>query len=196
VLAYYHPIQFTYPSSQYVEFAGIDADDSISLPNPNAAKSTSSNASLETLLATKNRKLLEELTRFRVLHSELEESFRGVSEELAGVRNELEKQKVLTDRLENDLMNLGGGQQQHPNGNAEKASGMSTPSQSTDGLSGLNLGSTSVRDFWSYYANDVDIFLRIAQFDTLLFHFPPRPTLQSFQLSLLNEIASASGMPN
>lgn len=112
------------------------------------------------------------------------------------MRNELEKQKVLTDRLENDLMNLGGGQQQHPNGNAEKASGTSTPSQSTDGLSGLNLGSTSVRGFWSYYATDVDIFLRTARFDTLLFHFPPRPKLQSFQLSPLNEIASASGMPN
>ena len=134
----------------------MDADDSIALPNPNAAKSTSASASLETLLATKNRKLLEELTRFRVLHSELEESFRGVSEELAGVRNELEKQKVLTDRLENDLMNLGGGggQQQHPNGTAERSSGVSTPSQSTDGLSGLNLGSTSVRGFWSYYATD------------------------------------------
>ncbi|KIM21551.1 hypothetical protein M408DRAFT_29456 [Serendipita vermifera MAFF 305830] len=135
---------------KYVEFAAGDADEGdldVRLPDPKANQAQAK--SLETLLATKNHKLLEELTRFRVLHSELEESFRTASEELATCRAELEKQKVLTDRLENDLMHV----DRHmatsnsagalPNG--DRASGTSTPNQSTDALSGLNIGSTSDR---------------------------------------------------
>lgn len=69
-----------------------------------------------------------------------------MSEELAGVKNELEKQRVLTEKLENDLMNIGQGQ---PNGVSigdknTTGSGIATPNQSMDGLAGLNLGSTSV----------------------------------------------------
>ena len=67
---------------QYVEFAGLDNDDDIEddldlngdalglhlpSPNPNAEKfGTQQGKSLEVLLATKNKRILEELTKFRV----------------------------------------------------------------------------------------------------------------------------------
>lgn len=65
---------------QYVEFAGFEEDQDedtgslselnelgIHLPNPNADKANAQQGkSLEVLLATKNKKILEELTRFRV----------------------------------------------------------------------------------------------------------------------------------
>lgn len=59
------------PDPQYVEFSGFDVedgeDDSLQLPDPNAQKANQQQAkSLETLLSVKNKKLLEELTRFRV----------------------------------------------------------------------------------------------------------------------------------
>ncbi|KAG8752038.1 hypothetical protein FRC14_007407 [Serendipita sp. 396] len=126
---------------KYVEFAGAEDDQDMQLPDPNASKANQQQAkSLETLLATKNRKMLEELTRFRVLHGELEESFRSVSEELATCRAELEKQKILTERLENDLMHV---DRHMGQANGERPSGRSTPSAAPDGLSGLNLGSNS-----------------------------------------------------
>ena len=56
---------------QYVEFSGFDVEDgendSLQLPDPNAQKANQQQAkSLEALLSFKNKKLLEELTRFRV----------------------------------------------------------------------------------------------------------------------------------
>src|SRR6266702_5973686 len=64
---------------QYVEFAGLEGDldeedgfasDNqlgLQLPNPNASKANAHpTSSLETLLATKNKRILEELTKFRV----------------------------------------------------------------------------------------------------------------------------------
>jgi hypothetical protein len=64
---------------QYVEFAGLEGDldeeDGLApgnqlglqLPNPNASKTSVHPAnSLEALLATKNKRILEELTKFRV----------------------------------------------------------------------------------------------------------------------------------
>lgn len=60
-----------------MEFAGLeedaseesaeDTDDDLHLPNPNAEKANSQHGkSLEVLLATKNKRILEELTKFRV----------------------------------------------------------------------------------------------------------------------------------
>jgi homeobox protein cut-like len=59
------------PDPQYVEFSGFDAEDGendgLQLPDPNARKANQQQAkSLEALLSVKNKKLLEELTRFRV----------------------------------------------------------------------------------------------------------------------------------
>lgn len=63
-------------SLQYVEFAALEdaseesadeEDDDLRLPNPNAEKANSKHGkSLEVLLATKNKRILEELTKFRV----------------------------------------------------------------------------------------------------------------------------------
>lgn len=66
---------------QYVEFAGLEGDldeeDGLAsdnqlglqLPNPNASKANAHpTSSLEALLATKNKRILEELTKFRVRH--------------------------------------------------------------------------------------------------------------------------------
>jgi homeobox protein cut-like len=62
---------------QYVEFAGLDEDadedgdhgdeSGLQLPNPNAQKANAHRGkTLEALLATKNKRILEELTKFRV----------------------------------------------------------------------------------------------------------------------------------
>ena len=69
----------SYGVLQYVEFAGLEGDldeedgfasDNqlgLQLPNPNASKANAHPASsLEALLATKNKRILEELTKFRV----------------------------------------------------------------------------------------------------------------------------------
>ena len=76
----YHITEYYF--SQYVEFAGLDGDDDVEdditlngdalglhlpSPNPNAEKfNTQQGKSLEILLATKNKRILEELTKFRV----------------------------------------------------------------------------------------------------------------------------------
>lgn len=61
---------------QYVEFSGGDEDDAdgadgdefgVSLPDPNAIKANKQHAqSLESLLMAKNKRILDELTKFRV----------------------------------------------------------------------------------------------------------------------------------
>jgi len=55
-------------SHQHVEFAGLEEEDSdLHLPNPNAEKANSQHGdSLEVLLATKNKRIVEELTKLRV----------------------------------------------------------------------------------------------------------------------------------
>ncbi|KAJ7072141.1 CASP C terminal-domain-containing protein [Mycena amicta] len=102
---------------KYVEFAGLDedADDEngdhdtkhasgLQLPNPNAQKANAHRGkTLEALLATKNKKLLEELTKFRILHAELEASLTSAEEQLVATKADLEKQKILNEKLENDL---------------------------------------------------------------------------------------------
>lgn len=70
-------------SEQYVEFSGLEEDDADSesclpngnglglhLPDPNAEKANHEHGtSLEILLATKNKRMQEELTKFRVRFS-------------------------------------------------------------------------------------------------------------------------------
>lgn len=69
----------THAFHKYVEFAGLDDDldepehlisgteTPLRLPNPNAEKANAHRGkSLEALLATKNKRILEELTKFRV----------------------------------------------------------------------------------------------------------------------------------
>lgn len=52
-----------------MEFAGLEEEDNndLHLPNPNAEKANSQHGnSLEVLLATKNKRIVEELTKLRV----------------------------------------------------------------------------------------------------------------------------------
>ncbi|KAF8757280.1 CASP C terminal [Rhizoctonia solani] len=102
---------------KFVEF-GQDDDDEAPMPDPNADKANlQQGQTLEGLLMAKNRKLLEELTKIRVAHSELELSLQAVSEEVIHTRTELEKQTSLNERLENDLLQIN---QRASNGPVEK----------------------------------------------------------------------------
>ncbi|KAH9949595.1 CASP C terminal-domain-containing protein [Amylocystis lapponica] len=147
---------------KYVEFAGMEEDDGdesthlngngdalgLQLPDPNADKANAQRGkSLEVLLATKNKRILEELTKFRILHGELEASLQAIQAELAYTESELEKQRALNERLENDLLHM---DQRKPNGEANgkvpvdsSATGSSVGSMSIDGLAGLDLGKKS-----------------------------------------------------
>ncbi|KAF8441612.1 CASP C terminal-domain-containing protein [Boletus edulis BED1] len=104
---------------KYVEFGGLDDDTSdvdgddwsshesegVHLPDPNADKANAQHGkSLEVLLASKNKRILEELTRFRILHTTLEESLKSTQSELDAARTELFKQKSLNEKLETDLL--------------------------------------------------------------------------------------------
>ncbi|KAF7306052.1 Golgi membrane protein [Mycena chlorophos] len=131
---------------KYVEFAGLDedayengdhdatSDSALQLPNPNAQKANAHRGkTLEALLATKNKKLLEELTRFRILHTELEASLASAEEQLVATKADLEKQKDLNEKLETDLLSM----------NSHKSSenlAVAAETDATDLLAGLDLG--------------------------------------------------------
>ncbi|KAK0225921.1 CASP C terminal-domain-containing protein [Armillaria fumosa] len=128
---------------KYVEFAGFDDDIDedgeqidgyevgLQLPNPNADKTNAQQGkSLEALLTTKNKRLLEELTKFRILHNELENSLQAAQDQLSSTGADLEKQKALNEKLENDLLSM----------NKHRTNGDITPPESSDVLTGLDLG--------------------------------------------------------
>ncbi|GJJ06327.1 hypothetical protein Clacol_000518 [Clathrus columnatus] len=127
---------------KFVEFANGDEDDAedpskldVRLPDPNADKANSQyGKSLEVLLVAKNKRILEELTKFRILHGELEASLRSTTEELSWTTAELEKQKSLNEKLETDLLQI------NVNNSARKSSEQSETSTAVDGLAGLNIG--------------------------------------------------------
>ncbi|KAG8985697.1 hypothetical protein FRB90_004505 [Tulasnella sp. 427] len=136
---------------KFVEFAGADAEDEstdVRMPNPNAEKANRQQAqSLESLLMTKNKRLLDEVTRFRIMYTELEASVQGIKDSLDHCRSELDKQRQLNEKLEADLMQV------NPNATStdRQLSGGAlgfggTPGTSTpqDGLAGLNLGQKSL----------------------------------------------------
>ncbi|KAJ7187987.1 CASP C terminal-domain-containing protein [Mycena filopes] len=127
---------------KYVEFAGLDEDadedgdqdeSGLQLPNPNAQKANAQRGkTLEALLATKNKRILEELTKFRIIHTELEASLQTAEEQLATTSAELDKQKILNEKLETDLVSMNS---HKSNGDLSMAEG-----DSTDVLAGLDLG--------------------------------------------------------
>jgi hypothetical protein len=131
----------------------------VHLPNPNADKANAQQGkSLEVLLATKNKRILEELTRFRVrllflllvstlhlinkiiavvsqiLRTSLEASLRSMQDELADTRAELVKQQALCEKLETDLMALNTN-----NGSGSREEGGESGESGIAGL-GLELG--------------------------------------------------------
>ncbi|KAF8555300.1 hypothetical protein OG21DRAFT_1411064 [Imleria badia] len=130
---------------KYVEFGGLDDDTSdadgddwschesegVHLPDPNADKANAEHGkSLEVLLASKNKRILEELTRFRILRTSLEESLKSTQSKLDTARAELSKQKSLNEKLETDLLAL-----DNRSANPPSASGTSVD----DALAGLGL---------------------------------------------------------
>ncbi|KAH9929496.1 CASP C terminal-domain-containing protein [Epithele typhae] len=141
---------------KYVEFAGLEGDDDVDditlngdalglhLPSPNP-NSTSMRAqqgkSLEVLLATKNKRILEELTRFRVLHGELETALQSVQSQLDATESELERQRTLNEKLETDLLHMDQRKGDSGiNGGVAPANGSST----SDVLADLDLGRKNV----------------------------------------------------
>jgi len=135
---------------KYVEFAGLEGDldeeDGVAsdnqlglqLPNPNASKANAHPAnSLEALLATKNKRILEELTKFRILHGELEASLQRARDDLALTTSELEKHRELNERLESDLLKI----EQHGQGRNDQENGDANPVEAgeDDILAGLGL---------------------------------------------------------
>ncbi|RXK36992.1 homeobox protein cut-like [Tremella mesenterica] len=121
---------------KYVEFSGGDMDDpdseSVSLPNPNASLANKqSNRSLENLLVAKNRRLLEDVTRLRVSFEDLSGQHSRSEEMLDNLQNELNRQKMLNEKLENDLSSIN-----KENGTGT-VPGMGTPAP---GLAGLDIG--------------------------------------------------------
>ncbi|KAI0930469.1 hypothetical protein AcW1_009144 [Taiwanofungus camphoratus] len=140
---------------KYVEFAGLEEgedDDNtqatgngdalgLHLPDPNADKANAQRGkSLEVLLATKNKRILEELTKFRILHGELEASLRAAQAELAFTESELEKQRTLNEKLETDLLQM---DQRKLNGELNGVADYESSradSPQLDALAGLDLG--------------------------------------------------------
>ncbi|WVW86102.1 hypothetical protein I302_108141 [Kwoniella bestiolae CBS 10118] len=101
---------------KYVEFSGADSDaededdyedSSLKLPDPNASVANKSlNRSLENLLVSKNRRLLEDLTKLRVSYEELNSEHSKTDEIIENLQVDLNKQLSLVEKLENDLMNI------------------------------------------------------------------------------------------
>lgn len=108
-------------------------------------------SSLEALLAIKNKRIVDELTKirvghsiysaglaysqmlicFQIAHTDLESTLQEVSEELRLTKCELEEKRALNERLELDLLQL----------ETRKSSGSYlTPDVPKDGLSDLDLG--------------------------------------------------------
>lgn len=73
----------------------------------------------------------------QILHGELEQSFRLATEQLEVAKADLEKQTLLAETLENDLLSL----------NKPKANGELSPSNSSDVLASLDLGKKGVCNF-------------------------------------------------
>ncbi|KAI0775656.1 CASP C terminal-domain-containing protein [Trametes elegans] len=126
---------------KYVEFSGFEGDEDadvddvtlngdalgLQLPDPNAEKANAQQGKpLEVLLATKNKRIQEELTKFRILHGELEAALQSVQSQLAATESELDKQRALNEKLETDLLQMD--QRQGENGvSPSPANGTSTP---------------------------------------------------------------------
>ncbi|WWC71958.1 uncharacterized protein I206_105917 [Kwoniella pini CBS 10737] len=128
---------------KYVEFSGADfendeeessdyASPALTLPDPNASVANKSlNRSLENLLVSKNRRLLEDLTKLRVSFEDLSNEHSKTDEIISNLQNDLEKQLGLNEKLENDLININN----KDGGNEDKE---------TKGLQGLDIGGLKV----------------------------------------------------
>ncbi|WVQ84708.1 hypothetical protein IAT38_006864 [Cryptococcus sp. DSM 104549] len=122
---------------KYVEFSGADfenddddtGDTSLHMPDPNASVANKQlGRTLENLLVSKNRRLLEDLTKLRVSWEELSGEHAKADEMIEGLQADLGRQRELVEKLEGDLMLLN---------DRQERSGAGTPAQ---GLAGLDIG--------------------------------------------------------
>ena len=135
------------------------------------------NKSLENLLVSKNRRLLEDLTKLRVSWDELSTTHEKSADTIDQLQNELNTIKQLNERLENDLMSL----------NKE---GEGRDREGGAGLAGLDIGKP-VRGPLSS--------LQCAYFDRMVeLHLPsgPMEIHQSYRSSPHNETDSGNVMLN
>ncbi|EKC99410.1 vacuole transport-related protein [Trichosporon asahii var. asahii CBS 8904] len=130
---------------EIMKFSGadLDADDEVALPDPNADVSNKKlGQSLENLLVSKNRRLLEDLTKLRVAHDELTTQFNKSEESVQSDQEEIARLRQLNERLEADLMSV--------NKENEK-------SDKGAGLAGLDIGGKSERTESPSPNNDASI---------------------------------------
>ncbi|KAK8853171.1 hypothetical protein IAR55_003872 [Kwoniella newhampshirensis] len=121
---------------KYVEFSGADFENdedddvtSLHLPDPNATVANKQlGRSLENLLVSKNRRLLEDLTKLRVSWEDLTSEHEKAEEIIESLQADVARQRGLVEKLENDLMML--------NKDGDR-SGAGTPAP---GLAGLDIG--------------------------------------------------------
>ncbi|WWC91645.1 uncharacterized protein L201_006591 [Kwoniella dendrophila CBS 6074] len=143
---------------KYVEFSGADffenededgeenqfSSPALTLPDPNATVANKSlNRSLENLLVSKNRRLLEDLTKLRVSWEELSFEHSKTDEIIENLQNDLNKQISLVEKLENDLMNIENKDSSN-NNNSITATGSGNIEKEAKGLQGLDIGGSKV----------------------------------------------------
>lgn len=149
------------------------------LPDPNADVANKElGRSLENLLVSKNRRLLEELTKLRVSWEELSAQYAKSEDTAEGLQAEVARQRGLNEKLENDLMSLNkeGGEK-----------GTSTPRA---GLAGLDIGGKVVSP---------SITVQRLQLTTRMDELRQRQSMgtrQSYLSSRVNETGSDNETPS
>lgn len=74
-------------------------------------------------------------------HEELSNISSTLEETLSSTKADLDKQRALNERLENDLLHINNAQRERETSAQTAGSGPQDPSASASGLSGLDLGS-------------------------------------------------------
>lgn len=81
------------------------------MPDPNADVANKQlGRSLENLLVSKNRRLLEDVTKLRVAHEEALSQLSKAEDSAQQTQSELDRLRTLNERLENDLLSLNNGE--------------------------------------------------------------------------------------
>jgi len=114
------------------------------MPGPNAQKvNVQPTKSLEALVLAKNKRVLDELTKLRIAHADLESALQVTKAELQHNEAELQKQRDLNERLENDLLQLNT-HMSPPNGSSLQA--VASTAEPKTALDDLQLGSITPND--------------------------------------------------
>ena len=129
----------------------------------------------------KNRRLLEEVTKLRVSFEDSSHQYSKSEEVIQGLQNEVDRQKGLNEKLENDLMSLNKG------GEGDR-SGTHTPAQ---GLAGLDIGGKG-QVSWYFLRVIVEKLMTSRTDELHQPHWVRIATHPSFPSSPVNEIDSGN----